>query len=766
MADRDNTVVISTSLETRSAIKSLGDLKREISSAFKKPSTSALQNRVVELTKDLDDAKVSAEKAREAFDAMSSGDVEPKSVQDLKAELERVQKNAEKADTAIAKLIEQEGKLKDQGLTEEGAAKARQRAIKQGRADIPHFMEIDGRYFTGEQVAKLEEINAKINELSSQSYHAKTDVELLNLAINQNKERALLEAQFAVEDADRKVIKLTDDVRIAQKEADKGGSILADAFERARNSGNKLLGMMKRMTIRLLFYQTFGKAIRSTVDYIKEAVKADNELSRSVAQLKGNILTAFQLIYQVVRPIILGIIKLLTWLIGLINQLISRLTGKSITAAQKSAKAMYGLSKATGSAGKEAKKKLASFDELIQIGDKSEAGSGGAADTGISPDFVDPEQFTLTDNIRDALEAIWGILKYIIAAIATWKLLVWLTDILTTINRIKGVLSGFGNNGPLATIAGILLIAVGLVELIENYSDAWINGLDWENFAGILFGLSAIIGGLVLIFGDAVLPIALIASGLGLIVIAIHDLIKNGPNIKNQLLITIGLLGTVVGLIMSGHTALGLIIAIIGTAILIAGNFGDQWENIMEHCGDIVNGFVNLVKDLINGDFDKAWEDAKQILSGFVNLGIDLFEGLVKAAAKAINKIIEAINSLKISIPDWVPLFGGKEYSPNLKTISTNWSLPRLAQGAVIPPNKEFLAMLGDQRHGTNIEAPLDTMVEAFTNALDSRNSEQNINIRFTGSLAEVARLLKPYIDDEGTRQGRKSSNGLIVGGI
>ena len=34
--------------------------------------------------------------------------------------------------------------------------------------------------------------------------------------------------------------------------------------------------------------------------------------------------------------------------------------------------------------------------------------------------------------------------------------------------------------------------------------------------------------------------------------------------------------------------------------------------------------------------------------------------------------------------------------------------IPRLAQGAVIPPNREFLAVLGDQRHGTNLEAPED----------------------------------------------------------
>ena len=70
----------------------------------------------------------------------------------------------------------------------------------------------------------------------------------------------------------------------------------------------------------------------------------------------------------------------------------------------------------------------------------------------------------------------------------------------------------FGTNGPLATIAGMLLIIAGALVLVENYSDAWMNGLDWENFAGVLAGLGMIVGGLVLVFGSIVLPIALVGA--------------------------------------------------------------------------------------------------------------------------------------------------------------------------------------------------------------------------------------------------------------
>lgn len=57
--------------------------------------------------------------------------------------------------------------------------------------------------------------------------------------------------------------------------------------------------------------------------------------------------------------------------------------------------------------------------------------------------------------------------------------------------------------------------------------------------------------------------------------------------------------------------------------------------------------------------------------------------------------------------------------------------LPALAAGAVIPPNREFLALLGDQRQGTNIEAPLDTLRQAFAETLAAWDGGQGqpINI-------------------------------------
>ena len=79
--------------------------------------------------------------------------------------------------------------------------------------------------------------------------------------------------------------------------------------------------------------------------------------------------------------------------------------------------------------------------------------------------------------------------------------------------------------------------------------------------------------------------------------------------------------------------------------------------------------------------------------------------GLISGMAWAVNGIADMLNSLRVDIPDWVPGIGGGTLGFNLPKW-TPAKIPYLATGAVIPPNREFLAVLGDQKHGRNIEAP------------------------------------------------------------
>ena len=72
-------------------------------------------------------------------------------------------------------------------------------------------------------------------------------------------------------------------------------------------------------------------------------------------------------------------------------------------------------------------------------------------------------------------------------------------------------------------------------------------------------------------------------------------------------------------------------------------------------------------------------------------------------------------------------------------------------QGAVLPPNKLFAAIVGDQKNGTNIEAPLATIVEAMNMALNARGAD-NITLNVTGNLAALFKYLNINIEKEKRR--------------
>jgi DNA repair ATPase RecN len=117
-----------------------------------------------------------------------------------------------------------------------------------------------------------------------------------------------------------------------------------------------------------------------------------------------------------------------------------------------------------------------------------------------------------------------------------------------------------------------------------------------------------------------------------------------------------------------------------------------------------------------------------------VNGLLDMIERMTNGIIKGINALIRGLNKIKFDVPSWVPAIGGKKLGFNIKEIA-QVSIPKLAQGAVIPPNREFLAMLGDQKHGTNIEAPLDTIKQALAEVMAEfgRGSNNPIILQLDG---------------------------------
>ena len=175
---------------------------------------------------------------------------------------------------------------------------------------------------------------------------------------------------------------------------------------------------------------------------------------------------------------------------------------------------------------------------------------------------------------------------------------------------------------------------------------------------------------------------------------------------------------------------------------------------------DIFTGIIDFIRGVFTGNWERAWNGVKEIFGG-------IFESLKAVALAPINAVIGLINGLIDSINDLIGYanrlkitnpFTGKVYGFNIGEIG---HIPYLAQGAVIPANHEFMAVLGDQTSGTNIEAPAGLIKQMVAEALAEQGGS-DVTIKFTGDLAQLARVLNPVIEKEQHRRGAKLVTGVV----
>lgn len=208
-------------------------------------------------------------------------------------------------------------------------------------------------------------------------------------------------------------------------------------------------------------------------------------------------------------------------------------------------------------------------------------------------------------------------------------------------------------------------------------------------------------------------------------------------------------------------------------AIRFLGNLAAEadWKLVAKKLSEGFVGALNsLTEALASVDWGAIGEGIVQFLTGldwagiakaFANCFIAAVNSVISLIVGAINSVFDLLNTISFDIPSYVPGFGGAHIGFSLAHISAP-QIPYLAQGAVIPPNREFLAVLGDQTHGTNVEAPLETIQQALANVL-AQYGPGDITITFTGDLAQLGRVLKPVIDKEGKRRGAPLVKGVSM---
>lgn len=616
----------------------------------------------------------------------------------LHQELNKVKSNIESLQKEFNRLGDQKTPMEDR-LRNIGAELD---AAKQVLADMRTspkgtYEKID----VSEQAERVRMLQSEFNKTAS-------SIDKLNEKINKTGDK--------ISDAKTQAVELTQQIEGRAK-----GAGLRNATEAAADS-MKVFGQRLKSVVRsALVFTVITQALTKVRDWVKNVVMVNSEARESIAQLKGALLTLAQPLVSVVVPAFMFLVKVLTAVITQISRLVALISGKSVKATANSAKALNketNALKGTGSAAKKAASQLAAFDEINQISTETadDAGSGGLSD--IKPDF------SYMDEISDKLKKIADAVMLIAAGLALWKLG----------SSLPGTL------GKILTKLGGILIAVGgLIILWESLSDAWNNGVNWKNLLGSLAGTAALAGGLALAFGKVGAGIGLVIAGAAMIITAFKDICDNGANLQNTLLLIAGIVATGLGFFFLTGSVIPLAIAGIASILVammkLTGNLEEFAKNLKEN---ILGGIIQFIKGVFTGDLKMALDGVKKVAKGIVNGILIIVESFINNIIRGLNWLITKINSISIKVPDWVPGVGGKGWSPHIGQMSSI-NLPRLATGAVIPPNKEFLAVLGDQKSGTNIETPLATMVEAFKQAMaESGGGTTTVVIQLDGK--EIAR--------------------------
>ena len=173
----------------------------------------------------------------------------------------------------------------------------------------------------------------------------------------------------------------------------------------------------------------------------------------------------------------------------------------------------------------------------------------------------------------------------------------------------------------------------------------------------------------------------------------------------------------VISFLGDAFTALGEGFSTVGDGImLLFDNIGSTFSALGDTLGTvastITDGFQTMA-DTVGTIFEGMWN----VIKGVINTIIGGINGMIAGIEAGLNAVIGALNTLHWEIPSWVPGLGGYGFGFDIPKASFG-RIPELANGAVIQPNHPFLAMLGDQKSGTNIEAPLATIKDALIEAM------------------------------------------------
>lgn len=502
----------------------------------------------------------------------------------------------------------------------------------------------------------------------------------------------------------------------------------------------RVMGLAKRVFV----FTVILRALRKLQELLKTMTSTDKQVQTSLANIKGNLLTAFQPIYEVALPALKELLFVLEQVTAFVASFTAALFGKSVSQMQKNAKALNKQATATSKVGKAAEKasrSLASFDELNQLSDNSSS-SSGATDASSAPSF--------DSNIADMETNVKKITAYA-----------------TILAGIALVMVGIATANISAALFGVGLIITGIA--FGKGSGAFSGIPQWVHqiitWGSMILGVVLIVLGCYLGFNPKLIlaGLAMLCTGLaygsasGAFDVAFAKISEFKDNVINK----IKEFGVNVKDWWNSNLA----------KFFTREYWQEKFNNIRGRCADfknaVFNGAQNLVSRIASSAsnlWNKITSGASRMWDSIKNSGRGRLNGIISLVERCINTVVNKANRISWNIPDWVPGIGGKKFGFNLPTVS----IPRLATGTVVPRNYgEYTAILGDNKREPEVVSPLSTMKQAVRevmNELGGDNSRPiSISIYTTLDGKVVGQSVIEYHNGVVRRTGKTPLAGVSV---
>lgn len=441
---------------------------------------------------------------------------------------------------------------------------------------------------------------------------------------------------------------------------------------------------------KVFIFTMIAKALRAMRSVLLNTINADKQMSASLAQIRGNLLTAFAPIYSFVLPAIRTLLSWLAKLTAVISSVFGAIFGQTESQAQANAKALYQQANATSAAGdaaEKAKRQLSGLDEMNRWESNDSSGGGGGGGGSAAPDFSGVSQVKLPDNVQ----------------------------------------------------AGLAKIGEALRSIIESLKRIW-------DSPAVQFIVKTVLY-------VAMQRIAWILSSVGLVLEGIADILDG--NVWE-------------GIKKVGRGLLDLMNPIGG----LQDDFKSLWEKAASGASSAWEGIKNAFKSVpewFQSKFRDAWQKVKDVFSTGGRIWSGIKEGIESTFRTVVNAIIRGMNTI-IAVPF-------NKINSMLNTIRNAhflgispfqnlWGvnplpvpqIPMLARGAVIPANRQFLAVLGDQRNGNNLEAPESLLRQIVREEAGGAGSRYEFIARL-----DRRTLFDEVITEAKLRKGQTGKNPLVA---